>query len=97
MALETTLRNTLAQAEPVLMGQMRNDLSNASYASRASERYRPNAASAAGGNGGELELPGELSGGGAHDLFVYNLPNLRLKKGDRAAVSIFKAKVNSKL
>ncbi len=92
LALESVMRNTLAQAEPMLMGQMRNDFSNASYASRAGEFRR--AAAAAGAPGaGELELPGELSAGGAQDLFVYSLPNLRLRKGDRAAVSIFEAEV----
>ena len=92
LALESTLRNTLAQAEPVLMGQMRNDFSNAQYASRAGEFRRASAHAGPGGSG-EMDLPGELTAGGAQDLFVYSLPNLRLRKGDRAAVSIFKAKV----
>lgn len=89
LALESVMRNTLAQAEPMLMGQMRNDFSNASYASRSSEFRRAGAAAA----GGEVKLPGELTGSGAQDLFVYSLPNIRLRKGDRAAVSIFKAEV----
>ena len=92
LALESVMRNALAQAEPALMGQMRNDLSNASYASRHSEHYSRAAATGNGGLG-DLELSGELSGAGAQDLFVYNLPNLRLRKGDRAAVAIFAAKV----
>ncbi|MBT6209749.1 MAG: hypothetical protein HOI35_06995, partial [Woeseia sp.] len=36
-----------------------------------------------------VDLPPELSAGGGHDLFVYNLPALRLRKGERAAVPIF--------
>ncbi len=92
LALESVMRNTLAEAEPMLMGQMRNDFSNASYASRSGEFRRAAAGAGAAGAGG-LELPGELSAGGAQDLFVYNLPNLRLRKGDRAAVSIFRAEV----
>jgi hypothetical protein len=92
LALESVMRNTLAQAEPTLMGQMGNQFSNASYASRHSERS--GGAANAGGDGlGDLDLSGELSGAGAQDLFVYNLPNLRLRKGDRAAVAIFTAKV----
>ena len=90
LVLESVLRNSLARAEPVLMGQMRNDFSNASYSRRAAE-VRREAAVASGE--GSIELPGELTAGGAQDLFIYKLPNLRLRKGDRAAVSIFTAKV----
>ena len=90
LVLESVLRNSLARAEPVLMGQVRNDFSNASYSRRSGESRR--AAAAAAGEG-SIELPGELTAGGAQDLFIYKLPNLRLRKGDRAAVSIFTAKV----
>jgi hypothetical protein len=92
LALESVLRNTLNQAEPALMGQMRNDFSNASYSSRSTEFRREGAAATGAANAG-IDLPGELTAGGAKDLFVYSLPNLRLRKGDRAAVSIFDAKV----
>ncbi len=90
LVLESVLRNSLAQAEPVLMTQMRNDFSNAAYSSRSGELRRAAAAASGAGN---IELPGELTAGGAQDLFIYKLPNLRLRKGDRAAVSIFTAKV----
>lgn len=90
LVLESVLRNSLARADPVLMTQMRNDFSNAAYASRPAELRR--AAAAASGEG-SIELPGELTASGAQDLFIYKLPNLRLRKGDRAAVSIFTAKV----
>ena len=92
LALESVMRNALAQAEPMLMGQMSNSFSNASYASRSGE-LRRGGAGMGGAEAGGIDLPGELTGGGAQDLFVYNLPNLRLRKGDRAAVSIFKASV----
>ncbi len=90
LVLESVLRNSLARAEPALMTQMRNDFSNAAYSSRPAELRR---AAAAASGAGSVELPGELTAGGAQDLFIYNLPNLRLRKGDRAAIAIFTAKV----
>ena len=88
LVLESVLRNSLARAEPALMSQMRNDFSNASYSSRSGEFRRDAAAASGRAAAGDVELPGELAAGGAQDLFIYNLPNLRLRKGDRAAVSI---------
>lgn len=93
LVLESVLRNSLARAEPALMSQMRADFSNASYSSRSGEFRRDAAAASGRAAAGDVELPGELAAGGAQDLFIYNLPNLRLRKGDRAAVSIFTAKV----
>ena len=93
LVLETTLRNTLVQAAPNLMGNFRNDMSNALYTQRSGE-FRRNAANAnAVAAGGSVELPGELTASGAQDLFVYNLPNLSLKKGERAAVPILTTEV----
>jgi hypothetical protein len=43
--------------------------------------------------GGTLDLPDELTAQGAQDLFVYRLPPLRLKVGERAAAPIFTADV----
>ncbi len=90
-SLEQTLRNALAQAEPTLMGQMRNDFSNAMYGQRSGEFRAPQRAEAAVADAGPLELPEELSAQGAQDLFVYHLPALRLKTGERAAAPIFTA------
>lgn len=84
--LERVLQNALQQAAPNLMGQFRNDLSNSLYSQRSGEVRRAGAAAA---EVGEVQLPGELTASGAQELFVYNLPPLKLKKGERAAVPIF--------
>jgi hypothetical protein len=90
MVLEKVLRNTLRQAAPQIMdGQA---FSNAMFTQRAGE-YRGNTRNHAGAGGGSIELPAELSGTGTHDLFVYSLPKLTLKTGERMAVHIFEAKV----
>jgi hypothetical protein len=90
LVLESVLRNTLIAAAPALMGgNFRNDLSNALYTQRAGE-FRQQAAHAnAVGEGGALALPNELTASGAQDLFVYNLPKLSLKTGERIGVNIF--------
>lgn len=46
------------------------------------------------GSGGSVELPDDLSTGGSNDLFVYSLPSLTLKKGERAAVPILSTRVD---
>ncbi len=91
LILEHTLRNTLAQAAPQLMGQMRNDFSNALYTQRAGELRRDAAHANEVAGGGDVELPDSLTASGAQDLFVYQLPPLRIKRGERAAVPIFQA------
>lgn len=91
LVLEQTLRNTLVEAAPNLMGQFRNDFSNSLYTQRSGE-FRREAAQANGvAQGGTVELPDELTATGAQDLFVYNLPELSLKKGERSAIPIVKA------
>ena len=93
MILETTLRRTLQQAAPQVMGQLRNDLSNVQYTQRSSE-FRRGASQASGvAGGGTVNLPNELTASGKQDLFVYSLPKLKLLKGERMAVSIFSAAV----
>ena len=87
--LEKVLRNALQQAAPQLMGQFRNSMSNAMFSQRAGEFSRPGPHPGAGVEVAGVDLPPELSAGGGHDLFVYNLPALRLRKGERAAVPIF--------
>jgi hypothetical protein len=42
---------------------------------------------------GLVDLPNELTAGGAQDLFVYNLPKLTLGNGDRMAVPILSTEV----
>ncbi|MEK7485444.1 MAG: hypothetical protein AABZ60_14050, partial [Planctomycetota bacterium] len=85
--LEKALENTLQASDPQLMGQFRND--NNAYSVRSSE-FRREASGASGvSEGGSISLPSELTASGAQDLFVYHLPKLNLKKGQRAAVAIF--------
>jgi hypothetical protein len=85
LILEQALRNVLQQAAPQLMGQQ---MSNASFASRAGERRgQP------GDDAAQFALPPELGAGGAQDLFVYSLKKLKLMKGQRAALPIFSAEV----
>jgi hypothetical protein len=86
LVLESVLRNTLAASAPALMGQMRNDFSNSLYTQRAGEFRR--AAAEQNAEGGKVNLPNELTASGAQDLFVYNLPKLSLKTGERIAVNI---------
>ena len=93
LALEQTMRNTLLQAAPNLMGQMRNDFSNGSYSQRSGEFRRNAAQASAVAGGGSAQLPDELTATGAQDLFVYNLPKMTLKKGERAAVPVVSAQV----
>ena len=93
LILEATLRNVLAESDPVIMGQAmaNNSFSNAMYSQRSGE-FRRTAAQANGvAEGGIVNLPGELTAAGAQDLFVYKLPKINLDKSDRSAVSIFTA------
>jgi hypothetical protein len=91
LILERTLRNALVEAAPQLMGQFRNDLSNALFTQRSGElrdrtpQPAPNQAAAA------IELPPELTAAGAQELFVYHVDRLTLGKGERAIVPIFTA------
>lgn len=91
LVLESVLRNTLAAAAPALMGNFRNDLSNSLYTQRSGEFRRAAAQGNAAIEGGDIALPNELTASGAQDLFVYNLPTVSLKTGERVAVNIFTA------
>ncbi|MEK6248202.1 MAG: hypothetical protein N2C12_08485 [Planctomycetales bacterium] len=93
MVLEQTMRNTLQQAAPNIMGQLRNDFSNTLYSQRAGEIRRDAAHASAVAGGGSAELPNELTATGAQDLFVYNLPAFTLHKGERAAIPVLSARV----
>ena len=92
LVLEATLRNALAEAAPDLMGNSSNSLSNAMYSQRSSE-FRRDQAQANPAAEGVVNLPNELTAGGAQDLFVYNLPKLTLGKSERMAVPIFSTEV----
>lgn len=91
MTLEATLRNTLVEAAPGLMGNnLSNGFNNASYSQRSSE-FRHNAAQSHGVDEGTINLPNDLTATGSQDLFVYHLPKTTIGKGDRVAVSIFQS------
>ena len=92
LVLEATLRNALAEAAPDLMGNSNNAFANAMYSQRSGE-VRRNEAHANAAAQGVVDLPDELTAGGAQDLFVYNLPKITIGKGDRIAVPIFSTEV----
>jgi hypothetical protein len=91
LILEQTLRNALNQAAPQIMGQFRNDLSNALFTQRAGEFRRSTAQPANQPESTTIQLPSELTAAAAQELFVYNLNKLTLRKGERAAVPVFTA------
>jgi len=92
LVLEGVLRNTLVEAAPQLMGQQlgNNAFSNAIYTQRSGE-VRSNRASGQGG--AAVQTPKELSSDSGNDLFVYHLPKMTLKKGERASAPIMTSKV----
>jgi hypothetical protein len=90
MVLEKVLKDTLAQAAPQIMGQQA--FSNAMFSQRGGE-IRGDARSYGDEGGGSIALPSELTAGGAQDLFVYSLPKLTFKVGERMAVHISDAEV----
>lgn len=92
LSLEASLRNPLAEAAPQVMGQLA--VSNVLMAQRLEERPR----------GGEVHgrdsetgvspmspLPDELGGEGAQDLFLYKIPSIKLRAGERAAIHLVSA------
>lgn len=91
LVLEATMRNLLAEAAPDIMGNQ-SQLSNAMYSQRSAE-FRRNQAQGQPENAAVVPLPGELTAGGAQDLFVYNLPKISLGKSERIAVPIFSTEV----
>ena len=92
LVLEATLRNALAEAAPDLMANSGQGFSNSMYSQRSSEFRRDQAQNNPAAQG-VIDLPNELTGGGAQDLFIYNLPKITLGKSDRMAVAIFSAEV----
>lgn len=89
LILESSMRNALQQTAPQLRQQFAlNNFTNSAYG--AMSNGDRNAAAVE--TNTPINLPGELTAGGSQDLFIYNLPKLKLKKGERAAVPIFAAK-----
>ncbi len=91
LILEGALRNALAEAAPQLMGQFRNDLSNALFTQRVGEHRGPAPQPGEGRPAAAVELPPELTAGDAQELFVYHVDRLTLRRGERAIVPIFTA------
>ncbi len=87
MVLEATMRNLLSQAAPNVMG-VSNQFSNAMFTQRAGEfhdrQIDDNESPSI------VELPDELIGKSGNDLFVYELPPMTLRKGERAIVPILR-------
>lgn len=97
LVLEATMRNLLQKSAPDLMSQsmlrgQQLGLSNSNFDARSGERRGAQGGQVA-ENGEPLALPEELSASGTQDLFVYNLPPLKLHKGQRAALPILAADV----
>ena len=93
LVLEQTLRQSLREAAPQIMGRqssqmLNNGFSNSLFTQRSGEFHRHNRADANAGRGA-IQLPQEFTAGGAQDLFVYHMSKLSLEKGSRAAVPIF--------
>jgi hypothetical protein len=96
LVLEATMRNLLQKSAPALMNQnmllgQQISLSNSNFDARSGERRGLQGGQVPGGD--EQLLPEDLSAAGAQDLFVYNLPALKLHKGQRAALPILTADV----
>ena len=92
LSLEATMYNALAEAAPQVMGQqvVAGQFSNAYYADRATERWRPNVPAG---------LPDPLDEGvgtGEQDLFVYDIGAFTMKKGDRAAFPLWATSLDVK-
>ncbi len=98
LVLEATMRNVLQQAAPALMNQQilmgqGGGFSNGLFDARGGERRGRGGANAPAVEDGSLMLPAELGATGAQDLFIYSLPKLKLRKGQRAALPILTADV----
>ena len=91
LTLESTMQNLLARAS-VALGSNRDlnsQMSNAMFTQRSGE-FR-------GGGSADssvaVDMPGELTTQAGNDLFVYEIPAMTLKKGERATVPILTTSV----
>lgn len=86
LALEQTLRHTLREAAPNLMGQaMRN-----TFTQRSGE-WRGDPASE---SSSDATVLADLVSSGSHDLFVYRVSDFSLRKGARATVDLWRDRVD---
>jgi hypothetical protein len=88
LTLETTLRRTLERADAGLNAQVvlaQNFLAN--------DRMRGGRRGEAGGEPSALDAAPGLAATGEHDLFVYGVGKLSLRKGARAALPLWTARV----
>ena len=93
MSLEATLLNTLQQAAPQLMSQ---SISNVLMSQRLGDVRAMSEARETSGPGAPA-LPPELAGGGeSQDLFLYKIPQLTLRRGERAAIPLLSETVSYK-
>jgi len=90
MSLEATLQNALQRVAPQIMGQLG---SNVLFSQRAGEMRGRSRPSTARSGTGVPAVPPELIRGGAQDLFVYKVPGLALRAGQRAIVPLVSTKV----
>jgi hypothetical protein len=90
--LEQTLQDALAQAAPQLMGQQMLGGGSNAFSNRAGE-WRGPSDLPRGASVGSVDLAGEISADRNQDLFVYSLPSLTLRRGERAAVPVFESQV----
>ena len=87
MIMEATVRKALASAAPQIMGNQ-VQLMNSMYTQRSSESRGSSPSVQAPAT--SVEMPDELTSSAGNDLFVYQLKEMTLKKGERATVPILK-------
>jgi hypothetical protein len=90
LSLEPTLQDPLVRAAPEIMDQ---STSNQMFSQRAGEFRGRRAEEAPAAPGGAPAMPPELAAEGAQDLFVYHIPTLSLRAGERAAIPVLNAQV----
>ncbi|MFX1476056.1 MAG: hypothetical protein ACFFCO_11355 [Promethearchaeota archaeon] len=92
LSLVAALQNPLAAAAPQVMGQLA--VSNVLMSQRLEERPRGGEVRGSGSELGDPSmgpLPDELGGEGAQDLFLYKIPSIKLRAGERAAIPLVSA------
>ncbi len=92
LSLERTLRNALATAAPGLMGGDYNRFSNAMFTQRSME-HSDRSLGAADASDGAMGLASELAAERTQDLFSYTARGVRLPKGARTTVALWRTGV----